>query len=99
MKMILTIAAAAVMATAAGAQMTGPTDPSATGTGTMQTMPPADATTPQPDMSTPPAAVATPSATPGSLVQRDGKWWNGDREATKAEIADYKKMKKAGKPG
>ena len=48
----------------------------------------------------PPAPMenAVPAPQPGTeiaaLIEKDGKWWNGDREATPAEIAAYKKAQK-----
>ena len=85
MKMLLTALAAVVMAGAAAAQTVTPTDPAApVPMDSMQAAPPAD-------------AAAAPGAT--TLVEKDGKWWNGEREATKDEIAAYKKAMKAGTPG
>ena len=43
-------------------------------------------------MTTTPAPGET-AASGTMLVQRDGKWWNGDRRATADEIAAYKKNK------
>ncbi|GGE11003.1 hypothetical protein GCM10011529_16700 [Polymorphobacter glacialis] len=88
MNIIMTIAAAALLATGAGAQVSGPAAPA---TESMQPAPPMDSTTPV-DAAPAGAAIET-------LVQHDGKWWNGDRKATKAEISEYKKAKKAGSPG
>lgn len=84
--MFLTIAAAAVMATGASAQM-GPADPAAPAVGPAAGLEAA-----------PPAEMAAPAPEAETLVKKDGKWWAGDREATKTEIAEYKKAKKAGKP-
>lgn len=66
-----------------------------------QTVTPADPAQPAPmdTMASPPPAEAPPASDATALVQRDGKWWNGDREATKDEIAAHKKTQKAGKPG
>jgi hypothetical protein len=87
MKTIMTIAAVAFMATAANAQTMTPADP-ANNPSSMTATPPADSAAPAP----------APGAVTGELVERNGKWWNGDREATKTEIAEYKKAKKAGRP-
>lgn len=51
----------------------------------------------------PPAGDAmAPAPPPGApvapLVERDGKWWNGDREATPEEIAAFKKAQRDGSP-
>ncbi len=88
MKILISGLAAAMMTTAAFAQTVTPADPAAPAAmAPMEAAPAADAAAP----------VAAPAD--GMLVQKDGKWWNGDREATKTEIAAYKKAKKAGNPG
>ena len=87
MKMLLTGIAAALMATAATAQ-TPPADPMA---------PAAPATTKTPAAPPVTTAPATPDAP--MLTEKDGKWWNGDRLASKSEVTAYKKTLKAGKPG
>lgn len=92
MKIILTgIAAAALISVAAVAQ----TAPSGS-------MTPATPPAPMEPATTPPAAdagMAAPATGEGAmLTERDGKWYNGDREATTTEIAAYKKAKKAGRP-
>jgi hypothetical protein len=82
MKILVSGLAAALMTTAALAQ-TPPADP-------MSSNP---AATP-PATPAPPAETAPPVATASNapaLVQKDGKWWNGDRKATKEEIAEYKR--------
>jgi hypothetical protein len=58
-----------------------------------QTVTPVEPPPPPPREMTPPPApdVAT-------LTERDGKWWNGDREATPAEIEAYKKAQRDGRP-
>ena len=81
MKILIPGVLVALMATAAVAQTVTPAEPAAP----MEAAPPAEAVAP-----------VAPAAD-GMLVQKDGKWWNGDREATKTEIAAYKKAKKAGK--
>ena len=67
-----------------------------------QTVTPVEPPTPPPTENAAPAAdamaPAAPMATEATLTERDGKWWNGDREATKAEIAEYKKAHKMAKP-
>lgn len=88
MKIFLVLTAAALASTAAIAQT--PTDPAA------QSM--------QPGMSAPtaPMPADTSSASTGStttaaadmMTERDGKWYVGDRPATKAEIKAHKKMMK-----
>lgn len=88
MKILIPGILVALMATAAVAQTAMPTEPAAPAAAMapMEAAPPAD-------------AVAPAAAADAMLVQKDGKWWNGDREATKTEIAAYKKAKKAGNPG
>lgn len=86
MKILIPGVLVALMATAAVAQTVTPAEP-AVPAAPMEAAPPAEAVTPV-------APVAD-----GVLVQKDGKWWNGDREATKTEIAANKKAKKAGTPG
>lgn len=94
MKITMTLAAAALFAgTAAIAQDTGSAmTPS---TGAPATTAPADA-----GMAAPADAMA-PSATTGAMAggmtQENGKWMKDGRPATKAEIAEHKKMMK--KPG
>jgi hypothetical protein len=56
-----------------------------------QTVTPVEPPPPQREMTTSAPEVAT-------LTERDGKWWNGEREATPAEIEAYKKAKKDGPP-
>ncbi len=92
MKMLLTGLAVALMASAAVAQTTTPADPAAPAA--MESA----AAAPAAEPAAPAAAseAAAPSAT--TLAQRDGKWWNGDRRATKPEIAAWKKAQKAGVP-
>ena len=93
MKMLLTGIAAALMATAATAQMSQPADPAAP-PAPMGATPPADAT------GAPPAGAASaPAGETAMLTKRDGKWYSGDREATKEEVAEHKKSMKAGNPG
>ncbi|MFZ4689014.1 MAG: hypothetical protein ACOYLS_07240 [Polymorphobacter sp.] len=87
MKMLLTGIAAALMATAATAQ-TPPADPMA---------PAAPTTTEAP--AAPPAAEAQAAPDAPMLTEKDGKWWNGDRLASKSEVTAYKKSLRAGKPG
>ena len=92
MKMLLTGAAFAFLATAATAQTVTPMDNPAAA-------PAAPAMTPA-DPATPAAPQTSAEAPAGTmLVERDGKWWNGDKPATKSEIAAYKKARKAGSPG
>lgn len=80
MKMLVGGLAAIFMATAALAQTAPPptTDPM----NSPSALPPAEATTP-------PASGAEAPTGP-QLTQKDGKWWNGDRKATRTEIAQYK---------
>lgn len=69
-----------------------------------QTMTPTDTTTPPAgSMAAPTDRMSTPTGntqagTEVMLTERDGKWWNGDREATKAEISAHKKAQKMAKP-
>jgi hypothetical protein len=53
---------------------------------------------PPPEGMAPPEAMAPPAPGVATLIERDGKWWNGDREATPAEIAAYQKAQKDGRP-
>ena len=71
------------------AQAMNPADPSAT--------PPAENMAPEP-MAPPADNIAPPADETTTLVERGGKWWNGDREATRDEIAEYKKAKKIPEP-
>lgn len=57
---------------------------------------------PAPDPMTPNAPVVAPTPAPETtpapaavpnLIEKDGKWWNGDRVATKEEIAEYKRSR------
>jgi hypothetical protein len=47
----------------------------------------------QPEAAAPAPGEAAPIAEAG-LQKRDGKWWNGDKPASKAEIAAQKKAEK-----
>lgn len=82
MKRVFAGLAAGFLATAAMAQQVTPVEP-----------PPSNPMTQPPTepMQSPGGEVAT-------LTERDGKWWNGDREATPAEIAAYKQAQKDGRP-
>ncbi len=60
-------------------------------------MPPAGNTMP-PAQAEAPAAMQQDDAAVPMLQQRDGKWMNGDKPATKAEIAAYKRQQKLAKP-
>lgn len=85
MRMLIYGIAAASMATAVIAQ-TPPADPMASAPATMppsSTMIPADPAPPAPV--TPAAAENTTPV----LVKKHGKWWNGERQATEAEIAEF----------
>ncbi|MEY2882982.1 MAG: hypothetical protein RL490_706 [Pseudomonadota bacterium] len=94
MKLLLSGIAAAVLATGAMAQTTTQTTPGQTMPGqTMPTNPsPASSGTMTPDAGAPAASSGVP------LEQRDGKWWNGDRHATKQEIKDWEQAQKAMAP-
>ena len=87
MKIILAAAIAVTMTTGALAQTMGPANPAT------EAMAPAPAAAPEPAAAAP-AAEAAPAveiaAAGPALVEKNGKWWNGDRRATKAEIADFK---------
>lgn len=43
-------------------------------------------------------ARSAQTTTETTLVERDGKWWNGDRQATESEISAYKKAQKMATP-
>jgi hypothetical protein len=94
MKMLIGGLAAAWMATAVLAQTppadTPPADPMAN---TPATMPPASTMTPTDPV--PAASEMAPAADTKvpMLVEKNGKWWNGDRLATKSEIAEYRRTK------
>jgi hypothetical protein len=86
-------------ATAAVAQTTAPATPPASAP-TDSMAPPVDSMAPADSMAKPPAdsmsampmqkdAMASPM-----LEKRNGKWYNGEREATKAEIDSYNKSMK-----
>ena len=94
MKIILAAAIAVTMTTGALAQTVVPATPAT------EAMTPAPAATPEPaapatpaESAAPAAEAATQVATAGpALVEKKGKWWNGDRRATKAEVAEYKQQ-------
>ena len=79
MKMLIGGLAAVFVATATLAQSTPPPTEPMNSPGAV---PPADTAAPG-------AQAAEASAAP-QLVQKNGKWWNGDRKATRTEIAQYK---------
>lgn len=90
MKLLLSGIAAAVLATGALAQTTTQTTPGPMESG--QTVPinpsPSSSGTMTPEPGIPAASTAV------QLEQRDGKWWNGDRRATKQEIKDREKAQR-----
>ncbi len=88
MKMLICGLAATMLSTAALAQSTPPppADPMAAPPASTMSSPPATPSAPL----TPAAPMATAETGP-TLVQKNGKWWNGDRKATKAEIAEYQR--------
>lgn len=97
MKIILTLAAAAFASTAALAQMQPA--PAAPPAAAMQPGTPAPA--PAAPMEAQPAPMTndmapapTTTASAEMMTERDGKWYMGDRPATKAEIKAYKKTVK-----
>ena len=81
MKIVITAIAGLLLAASAAAQTIAPPSPSA------PDMPPVTQTP------VAPPAEAAPSAQPDApaLVLKDGKWWKGDRRASKAEIAEYRR--------
>lgn len=97
------VVAAVFVTSAAFAQTTmtpdGQTQPDAMSQPEPMSPPPGETTT------LPPAAETAPAPAPEAMEQdamsspsmqmRDGKWYNGDRPATKAEIAAYKKAEKS----
>ena len=95
MKIVITAIAGLLLAATAAAQTIAPPSPSAPETPPVtQTpvAPPAEAPPPAPPAEAPPAEAA-PSAQPDApaLVLKDGKWWKGDRRASKTEIAEYRR--------
>lgn len=107
--MMIGATAALLMAGAAGAQTTGTTTtlpdgmgtPPAAGTSTESTTSTTttDTTTGVGGQTAPGQVDATTGAgTADMLVEKDGKWMKGDREATKAEIAAHKKAMKSNRP-
>ncbi|WP_426168202.1 hypothetical protein [Sandarakinorhabdus sp. DWP1-3-1] len=74
---------------------TGPTNPSTspmTPGSPSSTMTPTDPATGAPADSMSSAGTAnTTAAMAPSLTKKNGKWWNGDRRATKDEIAQYQR--------
>jgi hypothetical protein len=89
MKIILAAAIAVTMTTGALAQTVVPAAP------VTEAMTPAPAATPA-EPAAPAAEAATQVAAAGpTLVEKKGKWWNGDRRATKAEVAEYKQAQAA----
>jgi hypothetical protein len=91
MKMLLTGIAAALMASGAVAQTMSPVGPPAPGAAMAAPVAPAAEAPAAPAVEPAPAAAATTT-----LVQRGGKWWNGDHPASKTEIAAWKKAQKPG---
>jgi hypothetical protein len=87
MKQVYAGLAAAFLASAAMAQQVTPVEPP----------PPPEGMAP-PEGIAPPEGRAPPAPGVATLIERDGKWWNGDREATPAEIAAYQKAQKDGRP-
>ena len=81
MKIVITAIAGLLLAASAAAQTIAPPSPSAPETPPVTQTPVA------------PPAEAAPSAQPDApaLVLKDGKWWKGDRRASKAEIAEYRR--------
>lgn len=97
MKMLLTGIAAALMASGAVAQTMSPVGPPAPGSAMAAPVAPAAEAPAAPAVEPAPAADAAPAAAAATtLVQRGGKWWNGDHPASKTEIAAWKKAQKPG---
>lgn len=90
MKLLLSGIAAALLATGSMAQTATQTTPAPTEPGqTMPTNPsPSSSGTMMPEPGAPAASTAV------QLEQREGKWWNGDRRATKQEIKDREKAQR-----
>ena len=98
MKMLLTGIAAALMAGGAVAQTMSPVGPPAPAASMAAPAAPAAEAPAAPAMDAAPAAEAAPATAAGTtLVQRGGKWWNGDHPASKTEIAAWKKAQKPGR--
>ncbi len=89
MKIYIAGLAAALMATAAFAQTTTPA-PAPAAPAAPEAMTPA---TPPADAAPAPAADTAMGSAP-MLTERGGKWYNGDKPATKTEISAYKKSMK-----
>lgn len=87
MKIYIVGLAAALMATAAFAQTTTPAPAAPAAPEAMTPATPADAA--------PAPAADTAMGSAPMLTERGGKWYNGDKPATKAEISAYKKSMKA----
>lgn len=104
MKLILTLAAAALATTAAVAQTTSP-GPSQSSEQPRDSagMSPPTTTSPNGNLSGGSHDASMPGMTHGTssmasadgMVMTNGKWMMGDRFATKAEIKEHKRMMKA----
>lgn len=92
MRRIIKRGTAAVMASAAAAQMT-PTAALTTPSASERTMESTELTN-----HTPLGADSGMAGAP-ARTERDHRWWPGDREATTAEITADKTSKKARRPG
>jgi hypothetical protein len=56
-----------------------------------QTVTPVEPPPPAPVENAAPAVQPAPENETAMLTERDGKWWKGDREATREEIKAFKK--------
>ena len=96
MKMLIGGLAAMFVSTAAFAQTapaTGAMAPGDTtqGSSTMAPVTPGQTGTMNPAPTTDDAAPSGNMAAAPTLTEKNGEWWNGDRRASKAEIAEYKR--------
>ena len=91
MKILIAGIAAMIVATPVFAQPSSAADPVPM---TRPTTEPMTGPTTSPTTDTPSASTAAPaeqSASAAILTQKDGKWWKGERRATKAEIAEHQR--------
>lgn len=87
-----------ILAGLAGLALAGLSSAALTQTLPPQNPEPAAEAMPMPPAEPPPANTSEMADTAPALVMKDGKWWNGDRRATKSEIAAFQAEKQKGSP-
>ena len=91
MKMFIGGIVALFVTTAAFAQSAPPVGAMETPTNTITQ--PAPTGTPNDPAVSPTGPNSPGSTTMPMLTEKNGKWWNGERKATDAEIAEYKRSR------